>query len=210
MVREVPKGLFLCVVIISLIVCSCRDENALEMKRQLAIEQVSQTYLRSTNPVPKQWGLDIITALEALDVKALKVPMLVSAVITGGMNNEYNLYVFWIEDKPSITGIELSYGVDSETKVVPLSDDDLRESRRAGDTTILLGASYQWEHGAEMNNFLSKGVESGKLNVRVMRKQIPASNWLPVKAKNCKNSRQAEGVAHRQRGQKGSQKGSGL
>jgi hypothetical protein len=120
-------------------------------------------------------------ALESVDLDSLKDPQLVSAVMSKD-NNKYGLFVFWLEDDPSVNGIELSFESNLDIEYMPLSEIDLRECKRASKDTIVLGASFEWSSGSDIFSFLERGANTGTVKVRMAHKQKKSvSNWLPVK-----------------------------
>ena len=167
-------------LLVLLMPTGCADERKLEAKRALALDQLRQTYLKSTNPVPRRWGSDILVAITNATLETLRSPKCASAVLASARSGACYLWVLWVEAVPSVTAVELRYGPADESIMLPLSEIDLRESRRAGETTIVFGSTYMWDGGSDLARRLMGVTTRRGLEVRLWQAGKPMGAWFPV------------------------------
>jgi hypothetical protein len=54
-------------------------------------------------------------------------------------DGEYRIYVYWLEDKPTINGVELYLGKTNSTVIIPVSASD--EERNIKDSEVSVGGA---------------------------------------------------------------------
>lgn len=126
-----------------------------------------------------------MSALASINDKAVSDPVLTSAILAKGENGAYGIFVFWIEDYPSVDGIEFRLSEEGSGIVVPISDSKLKRMQADARDTIVFGMEYDWEETPETTSLLKSFeqiVSTKNLKVRLMRGNTPVTNWHPMSA----------------------------
>jgi hypothetical protein len=168
------------------LISSCSAGNrSFESRRQFAIQHNRERLASSKNEVPKKWSEDNLSALASINDKAVSDPVLTSAILAKGENGAYGIFVFWIEDYPSVDGIEFRLSEEGSGIVVPISDSKLKRMQADARDTIVFGMEYDWEETPETTSLLKSFeqiVSTKNLKVRLMRGNTPVTNWHPMSA----------------------------
>ena len=159
--------------------CSASDRS-LEARRSFAIQFNKQNLASTTNAIQSKWTKNILAALESLDIKAIKNPKLTSAILVGRKNGTYGLFLFWIENYPSVDGAELRFSSRSSPVILQTSDLEMKQIRAQARETIVFGSEYDWEEGSDVWRSLEQVVGPTGLEVRLLHAKSPATDWYPV------------------------------
>jgi hypothetical protein len=88
--------------------------------------------------------------------------------------------VFWIENNPSIDGVELQFSSQSNPAVIPIPEQELKQIRTVAKDTIVFGSEYDWEETSEFRKSLDRITNAKELKVRLLRAKAPVTDWFPV------------------------------
>lgn len=164
-----------------MVLCGCSmHKSAVEAKRQYAIEHMRQTYLKSSGPIFRRFGTDIFSALSSANAVTLKTPRCASAAMGRDQDSEYRLYVFWLEDRPTVDGIELRLDKTNPTAIIGVSTSDTEENLKANKVSVVMVASWIWSSTNSICKKLEKISDVSDIKVRLLRAGTPITEWCPV------------------------------
>jgi hypothetical protein len=171
---------FLSCTLAFVVLCGCSTHKAaVETRRQFAIDRAHQDF-RSRSPIFRQFGTNNLSALSSANATTLKTPRLASATIGKDQDGEYRLYVFWLEDKPSVDGLELYLAKTNLTAIIPISSADREENVKSSKVTVVMVARGIWHNTDGIWNKLEKISDVSDLKVRLLKAGVPATEWCPV------------------------------
>jgi len=159
--------------------CSARDRSV-ERRRSFAIQFNKQNLISTTNAIQSKLSKDILAALELLDIKAINNPKLASAVLVGRKNGTYGLFLFWIENYPSIDGAELRFSSRNSPVIVQTSDVEMKQIRAQAKDTIVFGSEYDWDEASQLWRSLEQIASPAGLAVRLLHAKAPVTDWYPI------------------------------
>ena len=152
----------------------------METRREFAIQFDKDNLASSKNEVRSKWSKDILSALALVNVTAIDNPKLASAVLTKGKNGNYGLVVFWIENHPSVNGVEFQFNNQSSPVIIPIPEVELKQNQSAAKDTIVFGGELQWEDASEIWKSLDQISSAKDMQVRLLRDKVPVTDWFPV------------------------------
>ncbi len=162
------------------LLCGCSTyKNSIEAKRQFAINRQQHVFIHSKSPIFRQWGTNILSMLSSADTDTLKHPHFASATIGRDRDNEYRLYVFWLENKPSIDGVELRLSKTNSVMLdVPASD--AKENEKTSKVSVVMVASWIWSGTNNIADKLDKVNDVSDIKVRLLKNGSPKTDWCAV------------------------------
>ena len=124
--------------------------------------------------------------MNASNVKTLGQPEIASAWICSVLNrtnlnkiDHFDLFVFWIENRPSVSRLEFSLpGLVSNIEL-PISDADAKDNKTVAEQSVVFTARNQWMKESEIGNILDN-TDGKSLKVRLLRDEKPVTDWYPV------------------------------
>src|SRR5580698_81235 len=97
-------------IYISVVTYGCStSQPTIEARRQFAVNRIYHVYINARSPIFRQVGTNTLAVLSSATEATLKKPQFASAAMGRDENGEYRLYVFWLEGKPSVDGVEVSW-----------------------------------------------------------------------------------------------------
>jgi hypothetical protein len=159
--------------------CSAGDRS-FQNRRDFAI-QFNKNQLASTkNEVQAKWEKDILFALASTDTKTINSPKVSSAILVSRKNGAYGLFVFWIENDPSVDGVGLRLSNQSSSVIIPIPEQELKQIRAMAKDTIVFGSEYDWPTTSELSKSLDQITNAKDLKIRLVRAKAPLTDWFPV------------------------------
>lgn len=163
------------------------NRESTENRRVNSIQFVQKSWANSEHTSEAKMGREILDALKASNTKTLKQPQIASAYIVGIANrtnlndvDHYDLFVLWIEDRPSINQVEFSLlGLDSNIGL-PISDADANDNQMVAKQGVVFTARNQWKEGSEIGNILDSSTDGKNLKVRLLRDKKAVTEWYSV------------------------------
>jgi hypothetical protein len=155
-------------------------DAAVEAKVQFATKHVQLAYLNGRSPIFSRWGTNILMVLASVSPDALKEPQFASATMGRDQNGEYRLFLFWLEDKPSVDGLELCLSKTNATATVPMAADDISENRKSSEVSVVMRASWIWSSSNSICAKLEDIKDVSSIKLRLLRSGSPVSGWCPV------------------------------
>ena len=160
---------------------SCSSNSTVEARRQFAIKFEKENWAASSkNVVRSKWSKDISSALISIDTKTINNPRMASAVLAKGKDENYGLIIFWIENHPSVDGVEFQFNSQSSPVIIPIPDAELKQNQSAAKETIVFGSELQWEDTSEVWKSLEQITGAKDLKVRLLRDKAPVTDWFSV------------------------------
>jgi hypothetical protein len=176
------KKLLFCLIHISaaIALCGCVSHDANIKKRsQFAVNREEEVYVHSRSLVFRQWGTNILSAISSANGK-FESPTIASATMGKDEDGEYRLFVFWLEDKPSIDGIELYLSKANQHEFVPIDSSDIKENKKTSEVTIVMVASWVWTNTNSIWSNFEKNDDVSELKIRLLKKNKIKTDWHPV------------------------------
>lgn len=172
--------LVICALSVSVISgCSAGDQS-LEARRAFAVRFNTDKLASGTNVVQSKWSTDILSALKSTTSASLSSPRLASAVLVGRNNETYGLFVFWIENRPSVDGIEFRFSSQLPSEILPIPEAILKQNQAAAKDTIVFGGEFDWKETSEMSKRLESLNSTKGLSIRLIRGNTPVTGWFAV------------------------------
>jgi hypothetical protein len=165
------------------------NRESTENRRVGSIHFVQKNWIRSGHELPIKYGQDILATLKASNSQTLKQPEIASAYLDGlaTYNNlnqldHFDLFVFWVEDRPSVDEVEFSFpSLNSNIEIeLPISDADAKDNLMAAKQSVIFTARNQWKKGTEIGNMLDNLTDGKNLKVRLLRDKKAVTEWYPV------------------------------
>ncbi len=163
------------------------NRESTENRRVGSIHFVQKNWIRSGHQLPMEYGRDILATLEASNVQALKQPEIASAFLDGmatytNLNqvDHFDLFVFWVEDKPSVDEVEFSFPSLNSNIELPISDADAKDNKMVAKQSVIFTARNQWKKGTKIGNMLDNLTDGKNLKVRLLRDKKTVTEWYPV------------------------------
>ena len=159
--------------------CSAGSQSA-ETRRDFAVRFNQGQLVTSKNEVHIKWSKDILAALGITDPKNIGSPKIASAILSKGRNGTYGLFAFWIEDQPSVDGVEFRFSDQSVPAIASIPEPELKQIRATAKDTIVFGFEYDWKATSELPKGLDQIASANVLKIRLLRAKAPATDWFPV------------------------------
>ena len=159
--------------------CSA-DDRSFETRRQFAIQSNKEHLASTKNEVRVKWEKEILSALASADAKSISSPKIASAILGNGKSGTYGLFVFWIENYPSVDSVELRLDSQSTPIIIHIPDVELKQMRVVAKDTIVFGSEYEWSELPEMSKTFEQITSPKGLEVRLLRAKAAATDWFPV------------------------------
>ncbi len=167
--------------IISLIfLSSCSSNTAFNARRDFAIQLNQESLNSSKNTVRLKWSKDVLLALDSTDVKNVTNPKLASAIFAKGENGSYGLFVFWIQNVPTIDAVELQFDDKTDSIVIPIPELELKQNQSTAKQTIVFDCELQWESTSALWKNLELLNDSKKIKIRLISSNKPVTDWFSV------------------------------
>jgi hypothetical protein len=159
--------------------CAAGD-RAFEARRDFAVRFNKERMASSKSEVRTKWNEDILSALSLVDSTNFNKPRLASAILTKGKNGAYGLFVYWIENSPSVDGIEFQVQQRGSPLVIPIPEIELKQLRAEAKDTIVFGSENDWRETTEAWKTLDQIASAKDLKVRLLHGKVPATDWFPT------------------------------
>ena len=171
--------LLICIYI-SVLACGCSTHQAsIEKRRQFAIYRVQHVDINSRSPVFREWGTNILSELSSATNVTLKKPQFASAAMGRDGDGEYRLYVFWLESKPSVDGVEVCWSPTNSLNI-GVTPYYVKENKESSKVTIVMVASWVWPDTNSVANTLDQIGDVSKIEIRLLKKGEPVTGSYPV------------------------------
>jgi hypothetical protein len=155
------------------------NNTSFEAKRQFSIDRARQDF-RSRGVIFRQFGTNIFSALLSVDATSLKTPQFASATMGRDQDGEYRLYLFWLENAPSVDGIEIRLDKINSSVIVVESAYDKAENLKASKGSLIMAASWVWSYTNSVWDKLDMINDVSDLKVRLLTKGNPVTQWYPI------------------------------
>ena len=156
------------------------SEKSFEAKREFAIKFNRERLASTKNEVQRKWITDILSSLTETNYNSISRPIIASAILAKGKNGNYGLFVFWIEDYPSVDAVEFRFSSRVPPETIPIPEVILKQNLAAGKDTVVFGSEFQWKATSELWNILDSMTSAKDLEIRLMQAKAPVSRWFPV------------------------------
>jgi hypothetical protein len=175
------SSIILSCAIMVVVLCGCSmHKDDIEARRQFAIDREKQVDINARSPILRKWGTNTLSVLLSTNTLTLKTPQFASATMGRDQNGEYRLWVFWLEDKPSVDGIELRLAKTNSTVIIPISISDREENIKSSKVTIVMVARWIWHNTDGVWSKLEKISDVSDIKVRLLKAGNPVTKWCPV------------------------------
>lgn len=165
----------------AVMMCGCRSQTIpVESKCNADIKFVRQAYVNGRSPVFKQLGTGILSAFSSGGSATLRQPRFASAAMGVDQDGEYRLYIFWLEEKPSIDDVELRWAKTNASIIIPISSYDKGEDVRSTKVSVLMSASWIWSKTNSISHRFDTISDVRKLKIRLLAKRKTVTVWNPV------------------------------
>lgn len=159
--------------------CSAGDVS-FETRRDSDINFNKQRLSSTKSPVVSKWSRSILSTLETVNATNILNPRLASAILAKNTNGTYGLFVFWVENHPSVDGIEFVFARTHSFSTNVVLAIELKQVLEEAKVGIVFGSEEDWKDTAEMWKCLELINSTHDLKVRLLREKIPATEWFPV------------------------------
>jgi len=95
-------------------------------------------------------------------------------------DSEYRLYVYWLEDAPSVDGVELSLAKTNSTTILAVSTSDTERNIKDSEVSVVFVASWIWPSTNSIWNKLEKISDVSDIKIRLLKEGSPITGWSPV------------------------------
>jgi hypothetical protein len=169
----------LSVIIFGLCGCTSHDSDV-EARRNFSVKHVQQAFVNARSPMFCRWGTNILSVLSSVNALAIKGPLFASATMGRAQDGEYRIWVFWLEDRPSVDGFELLLAKTNSTVIIPISTSDREENMKSSKVAVVMVARDIWHNTDDIWNKLESIKDVSVIKVRLLREGAPVSEWCPV------------------------------
>ena len=169
----------ICTLAICCLLGCSSHEARLEMKRQFAIDRARQDF-NSRSVVFRRIATNDFVALSSANVVTLKTPQVASAAMGKDEEGEYRLWVFWLENKPSIDNIELSWSKTNSSVIIPVAESDSKENVKTSDVSVVMVGRWVWSNTNNIWSKLEKIDDVSEIKIRLLKGSETKTAWHPV------------------------------
>lgn len=163
-----------------MVLCACSKHNAaVETRRQHAIERAHQD-LNSRSLIFRQCGTNILSTLLSANAVKLKTPAFASAAMGRDQDGEYRFYVFWLEDTPTVDGVELRLEKTNSTVIIAMPASEKEENVKASKVSVVNVANWRWSTTNNIWKKLEEISDVSDLKVRLLKTGTGVTEWHPV------------------------------
>lgn len=122
-------------------------------------------------------------ALSTVTPKSLAKPQIATALMIRSTDGDYSIAVSWIENYPSMDGVEVRIDGQDTVWFVSMPQRDIERNRRVAQKTILFGFCERVMFGADVSRNLEQSKNEKGLMVRLLHEKVAATEWFPVRWK---------------------------
>jgi hypothetical protein len=163
-----------------MVLCGCSAHKAaVEAKRQHGIERAYQDF-NSKSPIFRRTATNNLSMLSSANADTLKTPRCSSAAMGRDQDGEYRLYMFWLDEKPTVDGLELRLDKTNATVTIAVSHSDTEDNIKASEVSVVMVASWIWSSTNNIANKLDKISDVSNIKVRLLREGAAVTDWCPV------------------------------
>ena len=164
----------------SLLLGCSPSEKSFKARRDADIRFNTQRLNSTRSKVVLKWSQDILSALETVNSSNILKPRLASAILAKSTNGVYGLFVFWIENYPSVDSIEFAFHEPQSAITNVRLSIELKQVQGEAKVGIVFGSEDDWRGETEMWKHLEEIVTTNNLKVRLFRDKAPVTDWFPV------------------------------
>ena len=95
------------------------------------------------------------------------------------LNGEYRLFVYWLENSVTVTGVELYLGKTNSTLVIPISAHEREQNMKARHLSVVRAVSWKWEVSEGVWHNLDQITHVSDIRIRLLRSNKAISDWHP-------------------------------
>lgn len=166
--------------LVVIVLCGCQSHNAaVEARLQHNIDRCHQDF-RARFPIWRRCATNILSVLSSANAVTLKTPQFASAAIGRDQDGEYRLYVYWLEDAPSVDGVELSLAKTNSTAILAVSASDTERNIKDSKVSVVFVASWIWPSTNSICKKLDQINDVSSIKVRLLKAGTPVTDWCPV------------------------------
>jgi hypothetical protein len=159
--------------------CSTTDRS-FEARREADIQFYKQRLASTKSEVVLKRSKDILAALASVNINSITHPHPASAILAKGQNSAYSLIIFWIENHPSVDGIEFYFSNKNSSTILAMPDWELKQVHEHDELSVVFGSENDWQPTDEFWKNLEQITNAKDLKVRLLRKKAPLTDWIPV------------------------------
>jgi hypothetical protein len=160
--------------------CGCQSHQArIEARRSFAIDRQHQDF-NSRSLIFRECATNILSALLSTNALTLKTPQFASATMGRDEDGEYRLWVCWLEDRPSVDGIEMCFAETNTTAIIPVQISDREENLKSSEVTVVMVARWIWHRTDGIWDKLETIRDVANIKIRLFKGNTPVTEWHPV------------------------------
>ena len=168
-----------CVIVI-LMLCGCQSQgDTVTARIQHNVDRCNQDF-RSKSPIWRQFATNILSAVTSANELTLKAPRFASAAIGRDDDGEYRLHVYWLEDVPSVDGVELLLSKTNSTGSIAVSSSNTERNLKDSKVSVVFTADWIWSSTNAIWNQLEKINDVSNLKIRLLKTNNPVTEWCPL------------------------------
>lgn len=149
-----------------------------ENRHQSAIRYHEERLASIRNPIQAKWYKDILSRLRATKPGTISKPQVASATLLKRKDGTYGLFVFWLEDHPTVDAVELEIKGDGTPLTLPIPEQELKQNESAAKDTIVFGCEYHWDEMSPIQKKLESMTNAPGLRVRLLQTNRPLTEWV--------------------------------
>jgi hypothetical protein len=153
----------------------CQSRDSIEKRLQTSIEFEHRR--PKDTPAMKKASDQILAVLQSSTKSTLKTPA-VGAAFMGLERNKYRMFLFWVEENPTIDAVELNFAGITATNAISKYSMDSNKMEAEGHVVFL--AIFNWEKDSELWSELAKVKKDNPLKIRLLRGNEPRTSLYPV------------------------------
>jgi hypothetical protein len=154
--------------------------RSFEDRRDFSIQSAKDGLITFTNVIPAKYNKDNLSALMSIGNGIVKTPHVSSAILLRRSSAAYNLYVFWIENYPSVNAVELKLNNQTRPIVMPAGESQTKLNEKDAETSIVFSKEQTWDQTSELWKDLEEIRSTNELMVRLLRAGNPVTDWHAV------------------------------
>ena len=154
--------------------------QSFETRRDVAIQSAKDGLVTFTNVVPTKYNKDNLSALISIGDGIIKTPLVSSAVLVRRSGATYIFFVFWIENYPSVSAIELKLNNQIQPIIIPTDASQTKLNEKDAETSIVFSSEHTWDKTSELWKGLEEMTNTNELVVRLLSANKPVTDWYAV------------------------------
>jgi hypothetical protein len=158
---------------------SSKHDATIEARLQHNIDRCHQD-LRARFPIWRGCATNILSALSSANAVTLNTPRVASAAMGRDQDSEFRLYLYWLENTPSVDGAELRLNKTNSTVIITISVSDAERNMKDSEISVVFAASWIWSNTNSIRKKLENIDDVSNLKVRLLRSGKPETDWCPV------------------------------